>query len=204
MKTCKDCGKELPFSSFRKKPSNKDGYEIRCKECRNIRYNKADPRRVFAKIYNSQVANSVTRNHPAPDYTLDQLKDWVDSQPHAYNLWQNYVNSGYDNKLRPSVDRLDDSKPYRLNNIQLITWNENRQKGAASKMAGGISTIRPVSAFNKDGSLHKTYVSTLAAARDVNGHSWGIATVADGKPVKDGRGQLYNPKSYKGFIWKWV
>ena len=35
MKVCKSCNKELPLSNFTKSKMTKDGYENKCKECRN-------------------------------------------------------------------------------------------------------------------------------------------------------------------------
>jgi len=205
MKTCSDCNKTLPINHFHKKPRNKDGYDIRCKDCRNIKYNKADPRRVFAKIYQSQIDHSISRGHAAPDYTLDELKDWVDQQPNAFQLWEDYVRSGYDRWCRPSVDRIDDNSPYTLSNIQLLTWKENHQKGATAKKDGTLNANQtPVAAYTKDGALHKEYHSVAEALRDIDGSWWGIATVANGEPVKDGRGQYYTPRSYKGYVWKWI
>lgn len=205
MKTCKDCNTEKPYSDFVPKASCKDGYEIRCRECRAIRYNKADPFKVFKKIYQSQHYNSVIRGHPSPAYTLEQLIEWADKQPNLLNIWETYVASNYKTDLRLSVDRKDDYLPYTLNNIQLMTWRENKLKGAKSKKVGSlIVNHRPVIALNLDGTFYKRYTSTIAAARDINGRTWGIVTVADGKPVKDGRGKLYQPKTYKGCLWQWA
>jgi hypothetical protein len=204
MKTCKDCDKELPLSSFRLKTSNKDGHETRCKPCRNIRYNKADPNKVFAKLYHTQITHSISRGHPSPTYTLDELKSWTEKQPQAASIWQTYVDSGYDNPLRPSIDRIDDTKGYALDNIQIMTWGENRKKGSVSKQAGDILTAKSVVAYSKDGKMLKKYPTISEAARDIGGASWGIVSVANGEPVKDGRGKFYHPKTYKGFKWKWT
>lgn len=205
MKTCKDCLKTLPLSAFRPKTSNKDGLETRCKECRNIRYNKADPHRVFRKIYERQVHHSVGRGHPPPAYSLDQLVAWADQQPQLWQLWQNYVASGYQTKLKPSCDRIDNTKPYVLSNLEIITWEENRSRAALDKRSGALNAQqRPVAAFNPDGSLHKEYISIMDAVRDVDGRMWGIVSVANAAPVKDGRGKFYTPKTYKGFVWKWL
>lgn len=207
MKTCADCQKTLPFDAFRMRASNKDGYEIRCKNCRNIRYNKADPRKVFRKIYERQIHHSIDRGHAPPNYALKQLIDWADQQPQLHDIWNAYVASGYQTKLRPSCDRLNNDLPYTLNNLEIVTWEENVKRAQRDKQAGTLKSgpggQRPVIAYNKDGSFHREYVSIMEAVRDVNGRMWGIASVANGTPVKDGRGALYTPKTYKGFTWKW-
>ena len=205
MKVCKDCNQTKSYSEFMPKLSNKDGYETRCKPCRNIRYNKSTPYRVFKKIYNSQITHSVARGHTLPSYTLKELLNWVDTQPHKFDLWNAYVNSNYQNSLRPSIDRLDDSKPYSLDNIQLVTWKENRDKGALHKKIGLIQlNHKPVSAFHKSGEFYKSFISINEALREVGGHGWGITTVANKEKVKDGRGYLYTPKTYKGYKWEWT
>ena len=205
MKTCKDCKEVKPYTDFVPKASCADGYEIRCRVCRAARYNKVDPFKVFKKIYLSQHTHSVSRGHPAPAYTLDQLLHWADSQPDLLRIWDAYVSSGYITDLRPSVDRVNDSLPYTLDNIQLLTWKQNRLKGAANKKAGiNNSCNRAVKAYNLDGTLHKEYYSVSQAVREVNGRHWGIHSVADGTPVKDGKGYLYTPQTYKGFKWVWA
>lgn len=134
MRICKDCTKSLPIDSFQKAISNKDGYDLRCKECRKDRYfNVNNPVRVFKRIYYDQKNHSNRRKHQKPAYTFDQLINWADKQPNLLNIWDNWVNSNFQKNLRPSVDRLDDNKPYTLCNIQLTTWQENNKKGYASR-----------------------------------------------------------------------
>lgn len=205
MKTCKDCNEHKPYSEFVPKASCVDGYEVRCRVCRVIRYNKADPYKAFRKIYLSQHTHSVTRGHSEPAYTLEELLGWVDVQPTALAIWNNYVASGYKSDLRPSVDRLNDSLPYTLDNLQLLTWAENRAKGAQDKKNGiNNSCNRAVKALHLDGTLYKEYYSISQATRELSGHAWGICSVADGKPVVQKSGRTYTPQTYKGFKWEWA
>lgn len=50
-------------------------------------------------------------------------------------LFDAWVESGYDRKLTPSVDRLDTAKGYVLGNIQWLTHSENSRKGADARHA---------------------------------------------------------------------
>ena len=208
MKTCIDCKKTLPFSDFVKKPSCADGYEIRCRTCRSIRYNKSTPVLVCKKMYASQCTHSATRNHPLPNYTLSEFTEWVTSQSQFVDIFNTWQAAGYVKELAPSVDRIDDNLPYSIGNIQLMTWDANRAKAGTSKTNNELLVHhRSVTAFNKDGSIHKVYQSMSTAMREFGGSpsaSWGISSVCNGTPVKDGRGHLYTPKTYKGFIWKWT
>lgn len=205
MKQCSDCNQTKPFTDFVPKPSCKDGYEPRCRNCRSIRYNKSTPDLVFKKIYLAQVHHSISRGHPAPNYLLDDLKTWADKQPHLHKIWNDFVNSNYSSKLVPSIDRIDDSLPYTLNNIQLMTWEENRAKGARSKRAGLVNANqRAVRAINPDGTIYRDFISIMDAVRHVNGRMWGIASVANNKPITHSKGGSYVPQSYKGFKWEWI
>ncbi len=205
MKKCSDCHQIKSFDQFVAKASCRDGYEPRCRVCRSIKYNKSTPDLFFKKIYHSQKIAALGRGHPPPSYSLEDLKIWADKQPNLFQLWNDYVNSAYNKNLAPSIDRIDDSKGYDLNNIQLMTWNQNRAKGAKSKMAGTVNARqRPVAAYHLDGSLHKKYISIMDAVRDINGRMWGIVSVANDSLIKDGKGYFYKPHSYKGFVWKWL
>ncbi|AHB79472.1 endonuclease VII [Shigella phage pSb-1] len=203
MKICKDCGETKDLTEFVPKSSCKDGYEVRCRKCRALRYNKADPVCMFRKTYLTQLTHSIKRGHPPPSYSLEDFYEWLDKQPNIHQLWDDYVASNYAKDYKPSVDRINDHKPYTLDNIQLMSWKENRDKGARSKKEGNIATAQPVIAYHLDGTFYKEFATTAEAARHVSGRTWGIITVANGIPVKDGRGHIYNPKTYKGFKWAW-
>jgi hypothetical protein len=208
MKTCIDCNQTLPFSDFVPKATCKDGYEPRCRKCRSIKYNKSSPALVCKKIYHTQCTHSATRNHPLPAYTLSEFTDWVLAQPMFHTLYGAWQQAGYPKDLAPSVDRMDDLQPYSLTNIQVMSWAENRTKAAQSKANNELLVNhRAVTAYNQDGSVHKTYQSMAEAMREFGGkatQSWGISSVCNGTPVKDGKSRMYVPKTYKGFVWKWA
>lgn len=62
-------------------------------------------------------------------YTKQELKEWLFSQKLFHELFNNWKNSNFESKLKPSVDRIDQNKHYELKNIQLMTWGENKNKG---------------------------------------------------------------------------
>jgi hypothetical protein len=83
---------------------------------------------LLSTIYSMQKVRSETRGHPLPSYTKTEFDVWFLKQPNFYRIYRNWVYSRYDKDLKPSVDRIDNSKPYTLNNIQLMTWGENNNK----------------------------------------------------------------------------
>ena len=142
-----------------------------------------------------------------PAYTLQELTLWMSMQPRFEDMFAAWVSSGYTIDLAPSVDRPDDAMPYSLSNIPLMTWAENRAKAGVSKMSNDLLVHhRAVLAYHQDGTLYKEYASMAEAMREFGGKptaSFGISSVCNGTPVKDGRGKPYTPRTYKGFTWSW-
>jgi len=100
---------------------------------------------IITLIYATQKRSSKRRNHPLPAYTKLELKDWLFSN-NIINLYNNWVKHDYNSKYKPSIDRLDDYKPYTLDNIRLVTWEENNKKayrdvrnGVNNKKSKGVS-----------------------------------------------------------------
>jgi hypothetical protein len=50
-----------------------------------------------------------------------------------YQLFGAYKESGWDRKLAPSIDRIDSSKGYTLDNMEWVTMSENSRRGANSR-----------------------------------------------------------------------
>jgi len=67
---------------------------------------------------------------------------WALSESTFYALWDIWVASGYDRKLTPSVDRIDSSCGYTLENMEWVTHSENSRRGALSKHAKNPSHRR--------------------------------------------------------------
>lgn len=194
MKVCIDCQIIKPASEFHPSATNRDGLMGRCKNCRNLHFNKKNPEKVIRKIYFMQVRHSADRGHPSPIYSPEQLWTWAQNQPNWVLLWNAYVASGFDSQLKPSVDRDDPNQSYTISNISLMTWKENRLKGASDRKSGAqIDRHRAVQSYFPDGTFIRKYVSVSAAARDIGGNDVGIHRAANGvRP------------SYKRLIWKWA
>jgi len=59
----------------------------------------------------------------------DEFYEWAMSDPEYDRLYREWVESGYDRKLAPSVDRLDPSAGYIIENMQWVTHSENSRRG---------------------------------------------------------------------------
>lgn len=57
---------------------------------------------------------------------------WANNNPMFHKLFSKWEKSNYDRRLTPSVDRIDPSKGYQLDNMEFITHSENSRRGANS------------------------------------------------------------------------
>jgi len=58
----------------------------------------------------------------------------LESNSCFHNLFDNWVESGYDRKLSPSVDRVNPSIGYIISNMEWVTHSENSRRGAQQKI----------------------------------------------------------------------
>lgn len=101
--------------------------------CRTYR---RTPSGLISNIYGAQKNGSKKRNHPMPEYTNHELREWALSQPIFHILYNNWVKSNFDKKLTPSFDRKNDYSPYTLDNLQIMTWENNMAKGHFDRRNG--------------------------------------------------------------------
>ncbi len=178
-KKCTKCGLIKDISLFNVRKDRPCGIMSGCRQCLSAigvanskAFNKTR-RGVCSRIYNSQTYHSKKRNHPLPSYSKDDLREWILADISFEKLYLAWVSSGYNTRLKPSVDRLDDSKPYTLCNIQIVTFNENRSKSHMDGKSGLLQKARRyVTKYSLDGVAICSYISINEAAR-VNGVSAG-------------------------------
>ena len=186
-KTCTVCKIEKDLSSFGKSKNSKDGLNQRCKKCatESTKLMRRTKEGLITKIYSSQRSNSKMRNHPEPAYTKQEFKEWMHNQNNFYELYENWKKNNFNKKFVPSVDRIDDFKPYTFDNIRLTSWCKNEQKANKDK-TNGVGTqglqCKKVYQYTKDKkTLIATFISTSDAARKTDTYQSGISRVATGK-----------------------
>jgi len=60
----------------------------------------------------------------------DEFYKWAMSCEEFHRLYNAWVESDYNRKLTPSVDRIDSSKGYEIENMEWVTHSENSRRGA--------------------------------------------------------------------------
>lgn len=83
---------------------------------------------VSLQMFTDQNQNSKKRGHKPPTYTLDELRTWIKAQPDTEALFIMWKVSGYNEYLKPSIDRIDNNISYEFDNLQMMTWRENNLK----------------------------------------------------------------------------
>lgn len=57
---------------------------------------------------------------------------WANASKDFHRLFDEWVESGYQRKLAPSVDRKDSDRGYEIGNMEWVTHSENSRRGAVS------------------------------------------------------------------------
>ncbi len=157
---CNQCGAELKVNMFYSK-------SYKCKYC--IKSNERTVEGVISKIYTTQRTSSKKRGHPMPTYTAEELKNFILSHECFMPMYNGWIDSGFQSKMKPSIDRKKDDKPYTINNIMLVTWGQNDSKAHLHSIQGKLITgkeRRGVFKVLKDGTTVCLYNSIALASRD--------------------------------------
>lgn len=151
MKKCSICKITKDEEEFNKNSRAKSGIKSNCKACDSNK-NKAYYRTVkglISKIYNSQLHREKTTPKIHISYSKKELHNWITSNPKFKQLYTDWVNDNYSRDKSPSCDRMDNSLGYSLDNIELMSWIDNR-KNAARDMSAGLIGMKhhPVKCFD--------------------------------------------------------
>ena len=58
---------------------------------------------------------------------------WAKDNPNFLALWEDYVKANHEQRLAPTVDRLDSSIGYTLSNMEWVTHSENSKRGSIAR-----------------------------------------------------------------------
>ena len=182
MKECFKCKETKSLSEFYKHKKMTDGHLNKCKECtkidsKNNEKNNSKSELSYCKtekgvirvIYKTQVFNSKRRGHELPEYTKEQLSEWLYNNgfKELYDIWKN---SNFDKKIKPSCDRQDDYKNYSFDNIKLTTWDNNNKNQITDRYMGRSASgkiCKKLLQLDSNKNLIAEYVSFNSARRSM-------------------------------------
>ena len=138
MKKCTCCKTIKNIQNFHKWKLGKDGYKNECKICSDNRLDTYFKTKNgwITQSYNSMIQRIKRKSMQKIKMTKSEFKSFIESNNTFNILYENWKKSNYNKDLKPSVDRLEDYATYSINNIQIITWKENNEKGNIDRRHG--------------------------------------------------------------------
>lgn len=134
-KKCYVCMVEKPLSEFYKQKGMVDGRLNKCIECCNNysdNQRKTNPSYYMRAIYNGMKwrCQHLDRYKVLQILSKDEWVIWCSKNMNKFmRLYRKWQESGFDNKLSPSIDRIDNKLGYLSGNMQWLTQSENAKKG---------------------------------------------------------------------------
>lgn len=154
LKRCNCCGEDKEISHFVKSRDNKSGYGGQCKVCSNKKQQErrqatgdAETKR-YEKTFNGYLMRTyrnmtsrvkgILKNKAHLYEGLEILDkesfyEWAKSDPEYRRLHEEWVASGYEYRLAPSIDRINSSLGYTVGNIRWLPHWLNSKLGSESR-----------------------------------------------------------------------
>lgn len=139
-----------------------------CKNCLALPVIFNDDSKTLAKrLFSHTRYNALKRGMSLPVWKNHlELEQWLVNQEKFSEMIAKWKESGYEKDLTPSIDRLDNSRSYDLDNIELVTWSENNKRG--KEHLKKVLSKGLVSVFFSSGEYINTYSSISEAERDLS------------------------------------
>lgn len=119
---------------------------------------------LIAKIYANQRQRCREQNKPVPKYNLVQLRTWCKKQNKFFKLYSTWVRSKYNQNKTPSIDKINPLGNYIFDNIQLMTWLENHEKGRKER---NLTQGKRIYQISSNGKRIKKFVSITDAGKEI-------------------------------------
>lgn len=160
---CNKCGEIKHSSHF-------SGKSLVCKPCiviRNREYYRTE-KGFITNAFNSCKRNSAARGHVPPNFTKEELGNWL-RKANLVQMLADWQQANWNPHLKPSIDRFDSNLPYTFDNMRLLTWAQNNAE-AYEERKTRRSTKQSVKVvqYTLTGEFVASYISIAQAARDNN------------------------------------
>jgi hypothetical protein len=95
------------------------------------------------------------------DFDLEWLHDFAKCSKFD-RLYDEWVKSGYIKEFKPSIDRISNKKGYWFDNVQWLTWSENRYKQTMERRCrkGAVLQMQGVKIIQKFKSQRQAVIDT--------------------------------------------
>lgn len=151
-------------------------------ECERVKAYHKTYEGLASRMLNSMRKNSHDRGHPLPTFNLRELRSWLENTTYSqiYDVW---VAHNYAINLRPSIDRIDSTKPYMFSNIRVVTWCINNHAAYEERKSCKRVTkqCKSIGMFTPDGAFIRAYQSIALASRETGVQRSNINACATGR-----------------------
>lgn len=130
------------------------------------------PKGVLTNMFNHM------KNRNYVEFTLQQFQEMFLNDIKFIRIYKEWVKSGYNKQFKPSLDRIDCKKGYLKNNIQMMSWAENRFK--QSKYDGKRGR-KPRVIQMKGGEVIKVFQSQMHCVKELGISQSNLSSVLNGK-----------------------
>jgi len=180
MKTCTKCGKEKALAEFYRQCVGE--FKSECKQCTRQYASKSRRTKegLLKQMHRTQLRSALKSGVKQPNYTASHLIAWALAQPEFHELYDNWVDSGYQKQLTPSLGRLTTREgypSYSLINLEVMTFAEH----AASLPRGSTSRAKAVTQLDRLGGFIKEFPSASQAQRETGVSQSSISACCTGK-----------------------
>lgn len=146
----------------------------------------------IGNIVDRQHGKSKDRGWPLPQWTAEELYVHAMKNEKFLRLFSDWIKSGYQKKLSPSVDRIDFEKYYSWDNIQFVTTEYNCYVKGRFEHRGYKLNKPVIQVCKKSGKDLNRFESITQAAKTLSVRGGNICQVASGKR-----------KTAYGFKWRY-
>lgn len=168
---CIHCNTWKPPSAYSKNKKAFLGIRSTCRDCAKIEKETfyKSKKGVIQTIWDSQKRSAKEREMNPPSYTKEWFFEWVESQDVFHEIYDKWIQSGYDRWQKPSVDRLDPFESYTPTNIEVTTWQENVDRNLKAVKKGEARVeYAPVIQLDMEGNFIKEFINVRIAERELN------------------------------------
>ena len=131
------------------------------------------PKGVLTNLYHKMIERSKLKGISAPDFSLQEFhKMFLDNQIFL-EIFKHWESRGYQYYDKPSIDRKNPDRGYTKDNIQVMSWCDNRMKGDKEN---SLRFTTPVIMYDLHGNRIKEFES-IKEAVIYTGFNQGLITM---------------------------
>lgn len=112
------------------------------------------------------------------DFTLKEFQEKYLNDSCYIGLHKRWSESGHNKQLKPSLDRVDCRGHYSWDNVEMMTWTENREKQSS---VDGKRGRKPAVLQIYNGEIVRRFESQLQAIKELGLHQGNLSSVLNGR-----------------------